>query len=180
MFEQRPNDATARRILELCEAGHPDRVLAEREARPGGEPLFAGAVHEALDLAIDDAARNGRSDVGLDNLVIGLLRAPGGTDLLRIAGVDMSRLRAEVGARVVSTLDLVATDKLPLNGAVKELMSRVANLARQRKSDIVTPFRIIRSLLDADESFLRDLVVRCGSSVDDVLSRIDSLSRSAD
>ena len=75
LFEAQPNEPTRRQILELCRAGEPDQVIAERDARPAPEPEFAGAVQQALELAADDAARRDQSEAHFDSLVIGVMRS---------------------------------------------------------------------------------------------------------
>ncbi|PYP61183.1 MAG: hypothetical protein DMD26_18185 [Gemmatimonadetes bacterium] len=180
-FEQRPNDPTARRILELCGAGEPDRVIAERDARPAPEPEFAGAVQEALELAADDAVRRAESEVRFDNLVIGVMRAsPDAMGMLRLAGVDMECLRANFGTRILLPTDRVARVKLSLDDAAQTTVSRAIDLARQRKSDTVALPQMLSALIDADDGFLRGLLQSCGSSVMKLRDRIDSVLRSAD
>ena len=176
LFAQRPNDQTARRILELCGAGDPDQVIAERDARPAPEPQPAGAMQSALDLAADDAARDGQTEIGPDNLLIGILRASRDVmGTLRRVGVDLERLRTEMGTRVLSAMDRVARTELPLDSASREVIQAATHLARQRKSDVLTPFHVLRALIDVDQGLLRDVLVRVGASVELVTSKLDEV-----
>jgi hypothetical protein len=175
-FEQRPNDPTARRILELCGAGDPDQVIAERDARPAPEPQPAGVMQLALELAADDAARGGQIEISPDNLFIGMLRAaPDIIGMMRRAGVDVERLRAEIGTRVLSSEDRVQRTELPLDSAARDVLRVATDLARQRKHDVLTPFHLLRVLIDVETSLLRDLVIQGGSNVDLVRSQLDKL-----
>ena len=181
LFEAQPNEPTRRQILELCRAGEPDQVIAERDARPAPEPEFAGAVQQALELAADDAARRGESEVRFDNLVIGVMRAsPDTMGMLRSAGVDMECLRANFGTRILLPTDRVARVKLSLDDAAQATVSRAIDLARQRKSDMVAFPQMLSALIDADDGFLRRLLQSCGSSIMKIRDRIDGVLRSAD
>jgi hypothetical protein len=166
-FEGMPTDPTARRILELCGAGDPEQVIAEMDARPGPEPQFAPMLREAFELAGDDAVRRGQSDIRPDNLLIGVLRAAPSLpmEVMGQAGVDLERLRAEIGGRVVPSTDRVPRGKLPLDAAAQEVVQAATAMVRQRKRDIVTTLHALRALSDADDAFLRDLLARCGSSI---------------
>jgi hypothetical protein len=175
-FEGMPNDPTARRILELC-GGDPEQVIAEMEARPAPEPQITQLLHEALALAGDDAARQGRADIGQENLLIGTLRvSPGGSmELIRAAGADADLLRAEIGARVLAADRRVERGKLPLNGAAQDVMRAAIAIVRQRKQDAVFIRHVLRALADAGDTFLRDLLARSGSSIAKLEARLSEM-----
>lgn len=166
LFEGRPTDPTARRILELC-GGDPEQVIAEMKAKPAPEPQLTRLLLDALELAGDDAARQGRPDIGPENLLVGTLRvSPGGSmEALRAAGVDIELLHAEIGARVLLADDRVQRGKLPLTAAAQDVMRAAIALVRQRKQDAVFIRHVLRALADADDPYLGDLLSHSGSSI---------------
>lgn len=176
-FEDNPTDATARRILELCGGGDPEQIIAEKEARPAPEPQVADSLRQALELAGDDAARCGRDDIHPENLLIGILRATPSVllDMMGRATVNLEQLRTEIGARVVPAEDRVQRGKLLLNGAAQDVMRAAIAAVRQRKSDLVNVFDVLRALSDSEDAFLPDLLARCGSSVGKFREQLDGV-----
>jgi hypothetical protein len=175
MFENAPADPRTRRIFELCGAGDPVQVIAEMEARPGPEPQSSQGLEQALELAADDAARRGQNDVRPENLVIGTLRVrmSGAMDVMRMAKVDMDRMQAAIGTRVLRADDRVQRGELPLDGAAKHVLDEAFAIARQRKQEVVNFRHLLTALSDADDAFLRDLLLRCGSSVATLKDKLD-------
>ncbi len=173
MFENRPTDPTARRILELCGAGDPEQIIAEMEARPAPEPEASPELAEALELAGDDATRRGQADIQPENLLIGMLRGTHSMamQLMRSAGVDSERLRAEVGTRVLPATDRV-DGKPPLGSAAQGLIGAAVAIVRGRKETTVVSVHVLRALCDADNAFLADLLARCGSGIATLRERL--------
>jgi hypothetical protein len=173
-FEHAPTDATARRILELCGAGDPEQVIAELEARPAPEPYLVSSLEEALELAGDDAARRGQAEVQPENLLIGMFRSDSSLpmEVMRWAKVDLEKLRAEIGPRVVVANDRVPQGVLPLGAAAQEVMNAATALVRQRKGEVVNALHVLRALSDAGDAYLAALLARCGSSTEKLRERL--------
>ncbi|MEO5815606.1 MAG: Clp protease N-terminal domain-containing protein [Gemmatimonadaceae bacterium] len=163
-FENAPTDPTARRILTVCDAGNPDQLLAESEARPAPEPMLFETLQLALELAGDDALRQGRACVSPENLLIGVLRT-GHMDVMRWAGVDVERLRAEFGARVLPSNERLQDDTPLLDAAAEEVMRAATAIVRQRGGDVVTTLHVLRALSEADDAFFAELLNRCGADI---------------
>jgi hypothetical protein len=167
-FEAMPTDPTARRILELCGVD-PERVIADMRARPVAEPGVASKLREALELAGDDAARRDQADIHPENLLIGMLRtAPAPSLAMQVmqhAGVDLERLRAAIGDRVLPSADRLQRTALPLDTAAQDVMCAAIAIARARRRELVTTPHALRALADTEDAFLCDLLTRCGSNL---------------
>lgn len=70
MFENLSENTERRRIVELCRMD-PDAILAERDARPTKPAIVDREIKNVLELARDDAAGLGQSDVRPENLLLG-------------------------------------------------------------------------------------------------------------
>lgn len=167
MVEQMPQDHEARAILSLCDAGDADRVIAEYAARPAPEPIPVPVVDNLLALAADDAARRGQREVIPENLVIGMLRAA--MDIFRFAKLDMDRLHAELGTRVLPVDDRVERVDLPMSAAARDVIRAATELAREAKEDVLTPMHVLRALIESGNTFLASLPT--SSQLRDVVKR---------
>jgi len=176
-FKAMPTDPTARRILELCGAGDPERMIAEMEARPAPEPDAAPKLREALELAGDDAARREQTEIRPDNLLIGIFRATPSLTMgaMRRAKVDIDLLRAEIGARVLPPDERVQRGKLLLGSAAQEVMRAAIAFVKRRKQETVQTAHLLRALCDADHPFLAELLHRCGSGVVELRDQLDGI-----
>jgi hypothetical protein len=174
MFLNDPTSATHRRLLELC-GGTPDQVLAESDAaRP--EPQFAQRTLDALNLAGDDAARCGQSEIAPENSLVGLGRVSDDfiAGMLRRGGVDITRLREQLGERLLPSSDKVERGKLPLNAEAQAAVRRAADRTRARRRDHVFITHMLGALLDDGG------VVRWLSSLGGRLDRITQEVTSAE
>jgi hypothetical protein len=154
MFLNDPTSAKHRRLLELC-GGDPDQLLAESDAnRP--EPQFAQRTVDALNLAGDDAARRAQSVISPENILVGLLRVSDDfiAGMLRRGGVDITRLREQLGERLLPSSDKVERGKLPLNAEAQAAVRRAAGRTRARRRDHVFITHMLGALLD-DEGIVR-------------------------
>jgi hypothetical protein len=85
--------------------------------------------------------------------------------VLRSANVNVERLHAEIGSRVVPADDRVQRATLPLDSAAQHVMGAAIAMVRQRKGEVVTFVHVLLALCDAEDAFLLDLLARCGSNV---------------
>jgi carboxypeptidase C (cathepsin A) len=104
-----------RRVVEICGAGTVEAILAERDANRQSPPPPDERSIRAMQLAADDAARQGQSGVTTANIVVGLLRVRNGAFAWIISGLgtDMSRLRALIGTRLLPDEDPLIGQELP-------------------------------------------------------------------
>jgi len=165
LFEQRPQDAVLRRIVELC-GMNADVVLAERDARPMSPPRVGPALANALELARDDAARLGQPDVRLENLLVGLLRG-GGPPLLFLkeAGrLDVGRLRDERGDRVAPSGDVARRPELPMHPDADAALKAATVFAIERRAESVDGLHLLHALTRSGGGPVAELLARYGAS----------------
>ena len=101
----------------------------------------------ALALAVDDAARIGQPAVGLENLLVGLLRA-GAAPLhfLVVAGMDVARFRAELADRLRPAEDRVSARDLPMDADAQAAVDAACALATERRQDAVNGLHLLFAL----------------------------------
>ncbi|HTR78646.1 MAG TPA: Clp protease N-terminal domain-containing protein, partial [Gemmatimonadaceae bacterium] len=163
-FEAEPESRTARRILELCGLD-PEQVLAAAAARRPSPPPLDQRAMRALELAGDDAARQGRADIRPDNLLIGILRTPFPLPYLSAGGVDLDRLRSAIGGRVLPADDRVHRPRLPLAADVRAAVERAVAVAAERRRDAVSGSHLLHGLIDNEASDVARLLVSAGASL---------------
>ena len=173
-FQDAPENATGRRIVELC-GMDPDALLAERDARPA-EPLgVEPKVKEALDFAGDDAFRLAQSHIDPENLLFGLLRVGGLTRyfITKVSGVDLDRFRDEVWDRVNVSNETVARPKLPLSPESQAVMKAAIAVAREKRRDQLQGLHLLFALTHDEHGALAELLARYGSSVASLRDKIE-------
>ncbi|MBI4502310.1 MAG: hypothetical protein HY700_14265 [Gemmatimonadetes bacterium] len=165
-FEQMPENADRRRIVELC-GMDPDVILAERDARPLPPPGVDPRLKEALELAGDDAARLGQSDIRPENLLFGLLRS-GGPPLFfftQVSRMDLERFYADVADRVRPPEDRVDHPPLALHSDAQATIQTAIALAAGRRREMVGGHHLLYALTQAGHGAAADLLARYGASV---------------
>jgi hypothetical protein len=165
MFEQDPQNADRRRIVELC-GMDPDAILAERDARPAPAPEVLPKLRQALDLAVDDAARLGQDDVRPENLLFGLLRS--GHPLFAFVNPspsDLDRFHADMRQRLRPAEDRAERSALPLHPDAQVAMQAAVAAATERRRDLLTGFHLLYALTRSGDGAVAKLLTRYGSSV---------------
>jgi hypothetical protein len=157
LFVQSPDEPLRRRIAELCGLD----VVAlrrERDARPPRPPGMPGSLTQALELAANDAERQGRAEVDLESLTFGLLRAESMSRMLvaRVAKVDVQRLHADLGDRLRAPDDRVTSAKIPLGAEARSALDAAIAMATDRKQEVVFDANLLLVLArDADGPLAR-------------------------
>ena len=129
-------------------------------------PPFAAKCREMFELAGDDAARRGQTEIRDENLFIALLRWPPLTlGILSRAGVDIARLHGVVADRLHPVADPVERSPLPFDDAAKVIIERAVALADARRHDEVHLLRVFEALAARDGVFMTDLIVACGGNL---------------
>ena len=164
MFIQRPTDEKMRRISELCGL-NPDALLAEVDAKRGPAGVDP-KLQEALELAGDDAFRLGQSEIGPENLLIGLLRAGDRAMywFARVSGIDAERFHAEWASRVRPAEDRVERPKLPMSSASGAVIKSAIDEANTRRRETVDGVHVLFGLVASEQGAVAELLTRYGSS----------------
>jgi hypothetical protein len=144
-----PQTEDARRLLAICSAGTVDEILAELDAKRQSPPPPEPRTLRAMQLAADDAARQGQSAVTTENMLVGILRVQGGVfaDFFRGLGTDMAKLRATIGARLLPDSDPLAGQELPADVGAEAAVRQAAADADARRREAVSPPHLVRGLL---------------------------------
>ena len=146
LFEQSPEDPERRRMLVLC-GMDPDEVLAERNARPAPTPEPSPGLKKAIALASDDAARQGRREVGPENLFIGMMRAwESPVYLLHEMKIDVRRFRAALAERLAPSDEGAERLELPMDAEAHAGMDDAIALATERRRGELHDFHLLTAL----------------------------------
>ena len=173
MFENFSEEANRRRIVELC-GMDPDAILAERDARPATPAILDQEFAAVLELARDDAARLGQSDIGPENLLFGLLRngrAPL-TFFAHTSAIDVERFHADMRARLEQN-GHVEKSALPLDGAAQAMVKAATDLATARRRETVEGTHLLYALVQDESGPLAKLLTRYGGSAATLRSRLE-------
>ena len=174
LFEQRPQDAERRRIVELC-GMEPDVILAERDARPVSPPTIDATLQEALELAADDALRLGQPDVHPENLLFGLLRG----DRLslyfftKVSGIDFDRFHADQARRLPPADVPGERPRLPLRQDAEAAVRAAVAFATDLRRASVQGLHLLWALLRDHDGPAAGLLARYGSSAAVVTARLE-------
>ena len=174
-LESTPKDTNRRRIAELCGLDV-DAIVAEINARPPRQPAIHPFIETALDLASDDATREGRSEIDAETLLFGLLRIDESSlamSFTRVTGMDVDRFRDEMGDRLRSADDRVAHTRLPLRADAKAAMDAAIAAAAERREELVNTFDIMRELLRDERGPACELVQRYGGDASKLIAQLD-------
>jgi hypothetical protein len=169
LFEQRPENAVGRRIVELC-GMDPDLVLTERDARQTPPPRLDPTLEKSIVLARDDAARLGQPEVRPENLLVGLLRS-GGPPLYFLKDVgrlDVERFRAELADRFDTTENDVDGRALSMHADAQAALHAAIALATERRAESVYGLHLLHALTRADDGAVAQLLARYGVRAADV------------
>jgi hypothetical protein len=140
----------ARRILELCGAGTPEEILAERDAERPSPPPPEERTTRALQLAADDAARQAQSELTTENLLVGFLRVENGVfaSFFMGTGADMRKLRALIGARLLPDKDPLIGQDLPADAVAEAALREATAEAEAHRYESVHPVFLLARILN--------------------------------
>lgn len=165
MYENGSHGPSYRRIVELCGLD-PDAILAARDAKPSPAPELLHHTRIALQLAIDDAHRQGQSDVRPENLLFGLLRLGGGVVTYFTLGMRPSRQpffadfedRVNVGDAPEDQVTL------PMHPDAQAIIDTAIQTATARRRERVGPPYVLHALALDEYGVAATLLERYGSS----------------
>ena len=144
-----PRGANVRRILAICNAGTVEEILAKVDEKMQSPPPPHERTVRAMQLAADDAARQGQSAVTTENMLVGLLRVQGGVfaQFFMGTGTDMARLRAMIGARLHPDMDPLIGQELPADAVAEIAVRTAAEEATGRRRQSVSPLHLLAGIL---------------------------------
>ena len=181
LFEGYPQNEDFRRVLEVCGAGTPEEILAELDAKRQSPPPPESRTLRAMQLAADDAARQGQSVVTTENMLVGLLRLEGGvfTDVFTgfFMGTDshMPRLREVIGARLLPDNDPLVGQELPADAGAEAALRVATAEADVRRRESVSPHHLISGMLRQEHEPGARLLALVGMNRALVLEQLDRL-----
>jgi hypothetical protein len=163
-----PQSEQVRRILAICNAGTVEEILAKVDAkRPSPPPPDEGTMR-AMQLAADDAARQGQSTVTTENMLVGVLRQRVYTgsfaEWFRSAGADMTKLRALIGTRLLPDTDPLRGQELPADATAEAALRAAERAADSRRRWSVSPFHLLHGILSQDTGPASRLLVEAGTT----------------
>ncbi|MES2524561.1 MAG: Clp protease N-terminal domain-containing protein [Gemmatimonadota bacterium] len=148
MFVGQRFDETYRRIAELCGLDT-EAIVAEENAKPVPEPTGHKTLQVALELAMDDAFRHGKTDVSPENVIFGLLRAGNSpVDLIvRRSGIDAERFRQDVEHRVRPGRERLSEAPLPADPGTQAVLDRMIAAAKAKRREEMNAMDLLLALL---------------------------------
>jgi ankyrin repeat protein len=153
-FQMDPTNAAALRILELCDAGDPDVVIREYEAkRVARTPELIPGVRTQIAAARAEARRRGQTETEPDNLYVAMFNAKFGfaIPLLTRAGADINRVLTFLGDRLVSSdvSDASSATDPELGAAAQAVMHGAVAVATSLRKEAVVWADVVVAMLDA-------------------------------
>ena len=175
LFEGYPQNEDFRRVVEICDAETPEEILAELDATRQSPPPLESWTLRAMQLAADDAARQGQSVVTTENMLIGLLRLMGGVfaEFLMATDTDMPRLREMIGARLLPDDDPLVGRELPADPGAEAALRVAAAEADARRRESVSPLYLIKGILSQEHEPGARLLAAVGMNRALVVERLD-------
>ena len=144
-----PHGENVRRILAICNAGTVEEILAKVDAKRQSPPPPEERTVRAMQLAADDAARQGQSMVTTENMLVGLLRVNDGVfaQFFMGSGADMPKLRSMIGARLLPDSDPLIGQELPADTVAEAAVHAAAAEADARRHKSVSPLHLLAGIL---------------------------------
>jgi ATP-dependent Clp protease ATP-binding subunit ClpA len=169
-----PHDEDVARMLAICGLEPVEVILAAQDAeRPSPPPLSASATR-ILQLAADDAARQGQDAVTSENLLIGAMRLRDGDSVqfLLGAGTDMPELHTRIGSRLWPDADPLTGGDLHRDAGAEAALASAIREADTRRREEVGTFHIWYGLVTQDGGPAVQLLQSVGTNIDMVVGRL--------
>jgi hypothetical protein len=161
-----PQSEPVRRILAICKAGTVEEILAQVDAKRPSPPPPDEGTRRAMQLAADDAERQGQSQVTTENMLVGVLRVYDGsfTEWFRSAGADMTKLRALIGVRLLPDTDPLSGQELPADATAEAAVRAASSAADSRRRWRVGRIHLLHGILSQDTGPAARLLVEAGTT----------------
>jgi len=144
-----PHSENVQRMLTICSAGTVEEILAKKDAERQSPPPPGERTVRAMQLAADDAARQGQSAVTTENMLVGILRVEDGVlaEFFMGTGTDMPKLRLAIGARLLPDKDSLIGQELPADPIAEAAVREAAAEAEARRRESVSPGHLLWGIL---------------------------------
>lgn len=179
MLESQPHDARRRRIAELCGLDA-DAIVAAHDAQPLPLPVIGERLRKTLELASDDARRNGRTEVGADNLLFGLLRAASiprcstpSIYFAQVSAMDYEQFGKDFADRLRPADAILGGDSLPLDSDARGLVDDTLAVAAGRRREEANGVHLLYVLTRVERGLMSTLLSRYGSSAEKLLAEME-------
>jgi hypothetical protein len=151
-LEGNPQNEKARSLVAVCNAGAPEEILAEMDAKRQSPPPPDERTMRVMQLAADDAGRQGQAAVTTENMLVGLLRAYDGTfaEVFMGTGTDMPELRATIGERLLPNRDPLGGQELPADAIAEAAWQVAVAEAEVRRRGAVDPLHLLCGILSQE------------------------------
>ncbi|MBW3629959.1 MAG: Clp protease N-terminal domain-containing protein [Gemmatimonadetes bacterium] len=165
-----PGDEREHRQREIelfaFELAAPDEVLAEQLARV--------ARRDVVQLAADDASRQGQSAVTTENMLVGLLRAENGifAEFFMGSGTDMPKLRERLGDRLLPDSDPLVGGELPAAADAALALQMAAAEADFRRRQRVAVLCLLYGILSQDRGAADLLLGELGTNKPEFVQKL--------
>jgi len=165
-FESNPANADARRLVTICGAGTPEAILAELDAKRQSPPPPAERTVRVMQLAADDATRQGQSAVTTENMLIGFLRLKDGALVSLLVGSvrDMAKLRTLLAGRLLPDADPLMGQDLPADTDAMAAVNTAAAEADIRRRDQVGVTHLLKGILSQRSGPGAQLLIQAGAN----------------
>lgn len=169
-----PRTESVRRMLQICSAGTVEEILAEREATRLSPPPPDEWTMRVMQLAADDAGRQGQSTVTTENLLVGLLRVRDGAfaDFVMVLGADMPELRDRIRDRLLPDVDPLTGQELPADTLADAAVQAAVAEADSRHRASVQPLHLLLGILGQEAGSGARLLAEVGASKGDGWERL--------
>ena len=118
-----------------------------------------------MQLAADDAARQGQSSVTTENVLVGLLRVGGGVfaQFFMGTGTDMAKLRSILEARLLPDTDPLLGQELPADADAAAVLRVAAEEADARRRGQVSPLHLLWGIFSQPNERVSALLAEVGT-----------------
>lgn len=169
-----PKSESFRRVAILC--GHdPDAILAELAKRPVEVRARTVQMQSVLDVAGDDAFMESRATVTEENLLVGLLAAPG-SDLvlqwLRQSGADLTGIRRAYDARLDPESLRPFRPSLRLGTDAQQIIDAATEIARTHRRDVLNVGHMCAALIAQPDGHVAQILARHGVDLEQLHSAL--------
>jgi hypothetical protein len=172
-----PQSEPVRRMLAICKAGTVEEILAKIDAKRQSPPPSDERTVRAMQLAADDAARQGQSSVTTENMLVGILRLNNGSfaEFFMGTGADMPKLRAMIGARLLPASDGLVGQELPADALAEDALRVAEAEADSRRRESVGPIHLIVGILSQETGPGARLLREVGTAVAQLSEKLKSV-----
>ena len=160
-----PRHEEVQRLVAICNAGTVDEILAKADAKRPSPPPPEERTLRAMQLAADDAARQGQSVVTTENMLVGLLRVGGGVfaEFFARTETDMAKLRSILEARLLPDADPLLGQDLPADADAAAALRVAAEEADAHHRWQVSPLHLLRGILSHRNERVSKLLAEVGT-----------------